>query len=76
DSKGGKITYRVDKFGNILVVFGKVSFETSKLVDNYNTILEAIRKARPSTVKGVYMKNVSVSSTMGPGVKVEVVKNK
>ncbi|MDY0023587.1 MAG: 50S ribosomal protein L1 [Candidatus Izemoplasmatales bacterium] len=76
DSKGGKITYRVDKFGNILVVFGKVSFETAKLVDNYNVILDTIRKARPSTVKGVYMKNVSVSSTMGPGVKVEVQKNK
>ncbi len=74
DSKGGKITYRVDKFGNILVVFGKVSFDTQKLVENYNTILETIRKARPSTVKGVYMKNVSVSSTMGPGVKVEVQK--
>ncbi len=74
DSKGGKITYRVDKFGNILVVFGKVSFDTQKLVDNYNTILEIIRKARPSTVKGVYMKNVSVSSTMGPGVKVEIQK--
>jgi large subunit ribosomal protein L1 len=74
DSKGGKITYRVDKFGNILVVFGKVSFDTQKLVDNYNTILETIKKARPSTVKGVYMKNVSVSSTMGPGVKVEVQK--
>lgn len=74
DSKGGKITYRVDKFGNILVVFGKVSFDTQKLVDNYNTILETIKKARPSTVKGVYMKNVSVSSTMGPGVKVETQK--
>ncbi|MFA7560604.1 MAG: 50S ribosomal protein L1 [Candidatus Izemoplasmatales bacterium] len=76
ESKGGKITYRVDKFGNIQLLFGKVSFDTQKLVENYNVILETIKKARPSTVKGVYMKNVSVASTMGPGVKVEVAKTK
>jgi large subunit ribosomal protein L1 len=58
------------------LLFGKVSFDTQKLVENYNVILETIKKARPSTVKGVYMKNVSVASTMGPGVKVEVAKTK
>ncbi len=71
DSKGGKITYRVDKFGNILVIVGKVSFETPKLVENINAVIERISKIKPSTVKGIFMKNVSISSTMGPGVKLE-----
>ncbi len=76
ESKGGKITYRVDKFGNIQVVVGKVSFETEKLVDNINTVVDTIRKLRPSTVKGVYIKSCVIASSMGPGVKVELVKNK
>lgn len=74
DSKGGKITYRVDKFGNILVLVGKVSFATDKLVENIRTVIDVVRKLRPSTVKGIYLKNVSISSTMGPGVKLEVKK--
>ncbi|MGM0495123.1 MAG: 50S ribosomal protein L1 [Bacillota bacterium] len=74
DSKGGKITYRVDKFGNIIVLVGKVSFEVEKLVENIKSVIEVIRKLRPSTVKGIYLKNVSISSTMGPGVKLEVKK--
>lgn len=74
DSKGGKITYRVDKFGNILVLVGKVSFATDKLVENIKTVIDVVRKLRPSTVKGIYLKNVSISSTMGPGVKLEVKK--
>ena len=74
DSKGGKITYRVDKFGNIIVLVGKVSFETDKLVENMRSVIDVIRKLRPSTVKGIYLKNVSISSTMGPGVKLEVKK--
>lgn len=74
DSKGGKITYRVDKFGNIIVLVGKVSFEIEKLVENIKSVIEVIRKLRPSTVKGIYLKNVSISSTMGPGVKLEVKK--
>jgi len=72
DSKGGKITYRVDKFGNILVGVGKVSFDSSKLVDNISAVVERINKIKPSTVKGIYMKNVAISSSMGPGVKIEV----
>jgi len=72
DSKGGKITYRVDKFGNIQVLVGKVSFETKQLVENIDSVVDTIRKLRPSTVKGVYLKNVAISSTMGPGVKLEV----
>ncbi|MDD3122787.1 MAG: 50S ribosomal protein L1 [Candidatus Izemoplasmatales bacterium] len=71
ESKGGKITYRVDKSGNIQAVVGKVSFTADKLVDNINSVLDVINKAKPSTVKGIYMKNVAISSTMGPGVSVE-----
>jgi len=74
DAKGGKITYRVDKFGNIQVLVGKVSFDTNKLVENIQSVVDVIRKLRPSTVKGVYLKNVAISSTMGPGVKLEVKK--
>lgn len=74
DAKGGKITYRVDKFGNIQVLVGKVSFDTDKLVENIQTVIDVIRKLRPSTVKGVYLKNVAISSTMGPGVKLDVKK--
>ena len=68
--KAGKVTYRTDKVGNVHVMFGKVSFETEKLVENYQTIYETLLKVKPSTAKGTYMKNVSGSSTMGPSVKV------
>jgi large subunit ribosomal protein L1 len=74
DSKGGKITYRVDKFGNIQVVVGKVSFDSNKLIEYIQSVIDVVRKLRPSTVKGVYLKNVTISSTMGPGVKLEVKK--
>ena len=68
--KAGKVTYRTDKVGNVHVMFGKTSFETEKLVENYKTIYETLLKVKPSTAKGTYMKNISVSSTMGPSVKV------
>lgn len=70
--KAGKIEYRLDKAGNIHAPLGKVSFETSQLVDNFNTIVDAIVKAKPAATKGQFMKNVTVSSTMGPGIKVDV----
>jgi large subunit ribosomal protein L1 len=76
ESKGGKITYRVDKFGNILVMVGKVSFEVKKLVENITAVTDRIAKIKPSTVKGIFMKNVAISSTMGPGVKLEVITKK
>lgn len=72
--KKGKVTYRVDKDGNINVLIGKVSFEDGKLVENFNAIFNTILKARPTKVKGTYMKNLVLSTTMGPGIKVESVK--
>lgn len=72
--KKGKVTYRVDKDGNINVLIGKVSFDDGKLVENFNAIFNTILKARPTKVKGTYMKNLVLSTTMGPGIKVEIVK--
>ncbi|MBM7650368.1 large subunit ribosomal protein L1 [Bacillus ectoiniformans] len=69
--KAGKVEYRVDKAGNIHVPIGKVSFENNKLAENFNTIFETMVKAKPAAAKGTYMKNVTVTSTMGPGVKVD-----
>ena len=70
DVKAGKVEYRVDKFGNIHSAIGKKSFGVDKLVDNYETFLDAIVKAKPQAAKGQYIKAISVASTMGPGVKV------
>ncbi|WP_071458931.1 50S ribosomal protein L1 [Bacillus massilinigeriensis] len=69
--KAGKVEYRVDKAGNIHVPIGKVSFEDQKLIENFNTIFETMMKVKPSAAKGTYMKNVTLSTTMGPGVKVD-----
>ncbi len=69
--KAGKVEYRVDKAGNIHVPIGKVSFEDQKLVENFNTIFDTMMKVKPAAAKGTYMKNVTVSTTMGPGVKVD-----
>ncbi|CAJ1004505.1 50S ribosomal protein L1 [Brevibacillus aydinogluensis] len=70
--KAGKIEYRVDKAGNIHAPIGKVSFDTEKLAENLVALTEALNRAKPAAAKGVYMKNVSISSTMGPGVRVAV----
>jgi large subunit ribosomal protein L1 len=70
DAKGGKVEYRLDKFNNIHCIFGKVSFGADKLVENYNTLIGAIIKAKPSAAKGIYLKNISVASTMGVGVRI------
>ena len=70
--KAGKVEYRVDKAGNIHVPIGKVSFEDAKLVENFKTIADTLLKVKPSAAKGTYMKNVTVASTMGPGVRVDV----
>lgn len=70
DVKKGKVEYRVDKEGNINVLIGKVSFDDVKLVENFNAIRDVIVKARPAAVKGTYIKNLTLSTTMGPGIKV------
>lgn len=72
--KAGKIEYRVDKAGIIHAPIGKVSFEAEKLVENLRTLVEALLRAKPAAAKGQYLKGISISSTMGPGVKVNVLK--
>jgi len=68
--KAGKVEYRVDKEGNIHVGIAKISFDQAAIVENFKAIFEAILKAKPSAAKGTYMKNVVITTTMGPGVKV------
>ena len=74
DIKAGKIEYRLDKTNIIHVPVGKVSFTEEQLADNFQTLMDAIVKARPSTLKGTFLKSVTMTSTMGPGVKLNVVK--
>jgi large subunit ribosomal protein L1 len=69
--KAGQVNYRVDRQGIISVPIGKVSFDAEKLVENFKALNEAILRAKPSSAKGIYMKSVSVHSTMGPGIKVD-----
>jgi len=69
--KAGKVEYRVDKVGNISVSIGKVSFEAEQILENLRTIYDTINRLRPSTVKGGYIQNLSIASTMGPGIKVD-----
>ena len=70
--KAGKVEYRVDKAGNIHVPIGKVSFEDNQLVENFAAITETLVKAKPQASKGKYMRNAAISSTLGPGVRVDV----
>ena len=74
DIKAGKIEYRLDKTNIIHVPVGKASFTEEQLADNFQTLMDAILKAKPSTVKGAYLKSVAPTSTMGPGVKLNVAK--
>ena len=71
DVKNGKVEYRTDKVGNIALPIGKVSFGAEKLAENFKAVYDVLLKIKPSTVKGAYVKNISVSSTMGPGIKVD-----
>ncbi|MER1954898.1 MAG: 50S ribosomal protein L1 [Desemzia incerta] len=68
--KAGKVTYRVDKQSNLHAPIGKVSFDAEKLIENFKTIQDTVLKAKPATAKGVYIKNITITSTFGPGVKV------
>ncbi|NLI92008.1 MAG: 50S ribosomal protein L1 [Peptococcaceae bacterium] len=72
--KAGKVEYRADKAGIIHVPIGKVSFDQEKLVENYKTIAETVMKAKPAAAKGQYVRSATVSSTMGPGVKINPLK--
>lgn len=71
DVKAGKVEYRVDKAGNIQLGVGKVSFSEDKLVENIQATIDLISKLKPSTVKGTFVKNIAISSTMGPGIKIQ-----
>ncbi|MFZ5639644.1 MAG: 50S ribosomal protein L1 [Bacillota bacterium] len=74
DIKAGKIEYRTDKAGIIHAPIGKVSFDADKLKDNFETLIETLVKAKPAAAKGTYLKSITVSSTMGPGVKINPLK--
>jgi large subunit ribosomal protein L1 len=71
EAKAGKIEFRVDKFGNVHAPIGKVSFEAGSLEQNFEALMEAIKRNRPAAAKGSYVRSVTVSSTMGPGVSVD-----
>jgi len=70
--KKGKISFKNDDTANVHAVIGKISFTTKKLSENYETLLRTIKKIKPSGSKGIYLKNISLSSSMGPGIKVEI----
>jgi large subunit ribosomal protein L1 len=70
--KKGKISFKNDDTGNVHVIMGKVSFATENLVENFQTILSSIQKVKPSSSKGIYIRNISVTSSMGPGIKVSI----
>jgi large subunit ribosomal protein L1 len=70
-AKAGKVQFRVEKAGIVHAPIGKVSFDSQKLLENFEALMEALLKAKPSTAKGTYLKGVTVSSTMGPGVKID-----
>jgi large subunit ribosomal protein L1 len=70
--KGGKVEYRTDRYGNVQVPLGKVSFDPADIERNFAAVMEELQRARPSSAKGRYVKKISMSSTMGPGVKVDI----
>ena len=72
DAKAGRVEYRTDSFGNIHTIIGKVSFTEEDLLANLNAVVSQIIKIKPATVKGDYIKNISISSTMGPGIKIQI----
>ena len=72
DVKKGRIEYRADDHGNVQVIVGRVSFTEEQLLENLNAFISVIMRSKPSAVKGVYLKNASLSSTMGPGIKIDL----
>ena len=71
DFKGGKVEYRTDRYGNVHVPLGKASFTPDALVDNYKSVIDELERAKPASSKGRYFKRITVTSTMGPGVKID-----
>jgi large subunit ribosomal protein L1 len=71
ESKAGRVEFRVDKTSNLHVPVGKVSFSENQLMDNFSAFMNAVVKARPAAAKGIYIRKVSMSSTMGPGIKID-----
>ena len=69
--KGGKVEYRTDRYGNVHVPIGKVSFDGPALVANFSAVLDELNRAKPASSKGRYMRKVAVSTTMGPGIKID-----
>ena len=69
--KAGKVEYRTDRYGNVHVPIGKVSFDTAALAANYQAVLDEVNRAKPAAAKGRYLKSVSTSSTMGPGIRID-----
>ena len=72
EAKAGKIEFRVDKIGNVHAPIGKLSFENEKLIENFRTLVDIIVRARPASTKGIYLRNITVCSTMGPGFKIDL----
>lgn len=72
--KKGKISFKNDDTGNIHAIIGKISFEAKQLIDNFNVIIDTLKKVKPAKAKGIYLRNISLSSSMGPGVKVVIPK--
>ena len=72
DVKKGRVEYRTDSYANVHAIVGKVSFDDEKLIDNIKTFMDVIIKSKPQAAKGVYLKGVTLASTMGPGVKVDL----
>ena len=70
ETKKGKVNYRTDSYGNVHGIIGKASFEEADLLSNLETFVDTIKKAKPQAVKGIYIKNISITSTMGPGIKI------
>ena len=70
--KKGRVEYRTDSYGNVHALIGKVSFDDKKLLENLDTFVKLIIKSKPSVVKGAYVKNIAISSTMGPGIKIDI----
>ncbi|MDQ3957444.1 MAG: 50S ribosomal protein L1, partial [Actinomycetota bacterium] len=76
DIKGGQVEYRTDRHGNLHLIIGKKSFPEPDLIENYAAVIEEVVRAKPAAAKGRYLKSVTISSTMGPGIRIDPAKAK